>query len=145
MRNFLLVICLISFFSCQKESFNKPFFLGKWHVKNKNVSDGIYEVWQDSISGKRYNLQGLDTLYSNKLYFETNNDSTFFVIGSQKELPKKYYVSQKTDTNFTAENPNIIFPSKFIYSIRKEKLHVEIVDKYQENNFTYIFNKITEE
>jgi len=145
MRNFLLLICLTAFFSCQEEKSKEPFYLGKWHVKNKDVSQGIYEIWTDSLKGIRYNQQGSSRLYENQLYFETTNDSTFFVIGSEKSVPKKYYVTQKTDTSFTAENPNIIFPSKFIYSIKKEKLHVEIVDKYSENNFTYIFNKVTEE
>ena len=143
----ILLISLLLMISCNKENQNQPkqpFFLGKWHVKNAEVSDGIYEEWKDSLSGIRYNQQGIDTLYSNKMFFDSKNDSSFLVIESKKDILTKYYITQKTDTSFTAENPNITFPSKFIYSLRKDKLHVQIFDSFNDHNFMYVYNKVDE-
>jgi hypothetical protein len=117
---------------------------GKW-ISTEDSSQYI-EVWtrvNDSLYvSTGYQLQGTDTLFSEKVEIKTRQRTRQYIpqVNNQNGgQPVVFEITSVSDTSFIAENPAHDFPQRIVYNLRKDSLiaYIEGKTKKGDNHREY--------
>lgn len=106
--------------------------IGKW--QNNSTEGNVTEIWEKSndstFIGKSYFVVGKDTISSETIKLEQNNEELFYiptVRDQNNRQPVKFRLTSLTNKQLVFENPEHDFPQKISYTqIRNDSLIAEI-------------------
>ena len=142
MRVFVILICVVLFFSCKTEPTNmKPnFLIGKWERLHEKDGKRTFESWTKDFTGSGITLKGNDTVFKEILQIKSINDTLTLIVRGVNPTPTYFKFTQQTATSFVAENPSHDFPTKIKYWLENNQLKAKVSNK--EFGIDFIFEKL---
>ena len=125
MRNFIILVALFFFFSCNYKPVNKEkptFLIGNWKRLNDKPNSQTYETWNTNFTGMGYTKQGEKITFQETMSIVTINDTLHLKVEGVNETPTLFKFTSQTDTSFVCENKANEFPKKIKYYLEDNQL-----------------------
>ena len=159
MRSLFVIAMLLMFGSCRQktetttteievvtettgEAVTFDWLIGRWERANEEEGKATYEIWTKKgvrdYAGFGYTLENKDTIWQERM--RLNMDQGYWVLAIQAHEdpePVIFRMTQKTDTGFTCENPELEFPKSIQY--RKSKGGFEATVSNEETEIAFEF------
>lgn len=141
MKKLISILIILFLVSCSPQKDNLDWILGQWQRTNNAVGQKTFEQWskksKDIYIGLGYTLQGMDTVFIEKLRILKIDGSWNYEVIGVNENPTYFKFSFQSDTNFVCENPDNEFPKKIEYILEGKKLIAIISDENTEIPFYF--------
>lgn len=148
----VIVICSTALCSGQSSDhgievkFKKlEWLVGTWNRTNiSKPGRSSHERWEKhdefELSGIGITLQGLDTIFVEKISILMQDNSIYYVADvPENKQPVYFKLIEITDTGFVAENSNHDFPKRIVYQLEGVNLKAQISGDGK--SIDYLFKK----
>ena len=144
MRNFIILVTLLFFFSCNYKPVNKEkpsFLIGNWKRLNDKPESQTYETWNTNFTGIGFTKTEGKTTFQETLSIVAIKDTLYLKVEGVNEEPTLFKFTSQTDSSFVCENKENEFPKKIKYYLENNQLKAIVSN--DDFRIDFVFEKAT--
>ena len=148
MKNTIVIVVCVLFFSCQNKS-KKNFeqlekmnwLVGQW--ENKMPNGELTETWKkendSTFTGSSFFINKKDTVHSESIVLTQLKEELLYsaiVIGQNNDKSVDFKLTSSNENNFVFENPKHDYPQKIVYKKVNENSLVATISGMQQGKMS---------
>lgn len=148
MKNTIVVVVCVLFFSCQNKSEKKfeqlekmNWLVGQW--ENKMPNGLLTETWKkendSTFTGNSYFINAKDTVHFESIVLKQLKEELLYsatVIGQNNDEPVDFKLTSSNENSFVFENPTHDYPQKIVYKKVNENSLVATISGMQQGKMS---------